>query len=555
MTTWYHGGPSGRTNFQNQIMDRPRSEAAGNDIGPGIYLTADPAEAKRYAYPNGSVYQIAFGGTTFSESQPSDRATVQRFLNALPKQAKELAASNWDENVQKGLRAVLNSAMQDTTLIGALLEIKNQAIPDNPNEFARIMNLLGFDAMLRSNGRHLVVYDPATLTIIKEDSTMQTVATFRRKSASTLRLRFGKGDSFSGPVFKSMTDLYAFLKARGMLNDSYEIYEVDDAGNVKLLHESQNSETQHGLTYDPDLIDEFNVTEFMDKGPGLKLEKGIGGVEYVKSVDRPTTNLRRIYELEFKLHDLKQKVKRLKQQGREIGFQTEMALSTMSDELQKRVSEESLYLLRIMYLWLNFDVDSRDVNGAGVRKAYERLAADPDNVGTFNAALNAAHNNGKMAEYLYGGEAVQLLRQFSELDTTDWSNQMQVRLGRRKPIHAAGYMYLTADLDKVYLAERNDGKGWCNLGGSLEMGEDPRTAADREVLEEGGSMPTVLADLGEYDYEGYRTHFVAVDPENWKPTLDKSEHKRGKWFKVADLPRPIHPGVVAALTHLREYEP
>jgi 8-oxo-dGTP pyrophosphatase MutT (NUDIX family) len=87
---------------------------------------------------------------------------------------------------------------------------------------------------------------------------------------------------------------------------------------------------------------------------------------------------------------------------------------------------------------------------------------------------------------------------------------------------------------------------WGLAGGKLEAGETIFQGLHREVLEEIGFCDiTKLIPIEQFTSDNgkfiYHT-FVAVVDDEFMPTLN-DEHKGYCWVKLADYPKPLHPGV------------
>ncbi|MDS0829072.1 NUDIX domain-containing protein [Serratia marcescens] len=108
--------------------------------------------------------------------------------------------------------------------------------------------------------------------------------------------------------------------------------------------------------------------------------------------------------------------------------------------------------------------------------------------------------------------------------------------------YAAGILFKSAG--KVFLVKRGDDGSWAMPGGKLEEGETPEAAARREVLEECGVdyaaplTPHALID-------GYVT-YIAEGGEQFEAVLNEENQAYG-WFSLDELPKPLHPGMVAML--------
>lgn len=105
---------------------------------------------------------------------------------------------------------------------------------------------------------------------------------------------------------------------------------------------------------------------------------------------------------------------------------------------------------------------------------------------------------------------------------------------------------------------------WDAGGGKLEFGEGLEEAIDRELREEfgcSGKIEKNLPPIARY-YPQTKMHWVIL---RWVIKVDRNQVKNNEprsieeigWFKLDDLPKPIHPGILEDLkiyqTYLQEY--
>ncbi len=139
----------------------------------------------------------------------------------------------------------------------------------------------------------------------------------------------------------------------------------------------------------------------------------------------------------------------------------------------------------------------------------------------------------------------------------------------------AGVLMLNAS-GRIWVGERNDMPGaWQMPQGGIDPGEDPRTAALRELEEETGTAHVeVLAEAPEwlkYDLPGdlqkrawkgkwrgqrqkwFAVRFLGQDAEIDILGVDKPEFARWRWVHVDDVPslivdfkRPVYEAVIEA---------
>lgn len=115
-----------------------------------------------------------------------------------------------------------------------------------------------------------------------------------------------------------------------------------------------------------------------------------------------------------------------------------------------------------------------------------------------------------------------------------------------KPIHAVGVIFENGDGQILVLrrhAERPEGGTWGLVGGKIEPGEDPASAAIREVQEEIGHNldKNKLEPLSAYEWEYagqpllfnvFRTNEVPKDVET---KLDQTENTEHMWAAPESL--------------------
>jgi len=116
---------------------------------------------------------------------------------------------------------------------------------------------------------------------------------------------------------------------------------------------------------------------------------------------------------------------------------------------------------------------------------------------------------------------------------------------------ASGILFTTRDapatilLVKRALTEENYGGYWSLPGGKIDAGEVPADAAVRESKEEIGYEP-VVGDLEQIKADDKFVTFRCYVDGEFKPFLNP-EHIDYRWCARDDLPRPVHPGVLAML--------
>jgi len=111
---------------------------------------------------------------------------------------------------------------------------------------------------------------------------------------------------------------------------------------------------------------------------------------------------------------------------------------------------------------------------------------------------------------------------------------------------------------ELLLAQQNYGYRFFGLpGGKIEDGEDPASAAIRELREETGLITTTVTPIGQYDltYPGtgakYRAHaFTSRDTSGDLEIQMPDEISSVCWFSPKQLPQPLTPSADAVLSQV-----
>lgn len=131
-----------------------------------------------------------------------------------------------------------------------------------------------------------------------------------------------------------------------------------------------------------------------------------------------------------------------------------------------------------------------------------------------------------------------------------------------KPTIAAGVLFLATDTGRCLLQLRNSDKRhkftWGFFGGTLEKGETPYQAIQRELVEEIGFVPelTKLNPIDVFqsrDKNFYYYSFAAVIESEFHPTLN-SESAGYAWVNIGKWPQPLHYGAKSTLLKNRGTE-
>ncbi len=120
---------------------------------------------------------------------------------------------------------------------------------------------------------------------------------------------------------------------------------------------------------------------------------------------------------------------------------------------------------------------------------------------------------------------------------------------------AAGCLFLAKNTGRICIVRRSpqvQHRGtWGTIGGAINPGEDPKTAAIREAEEEVGYTyrrgdNLILLDVfasGDFRY----TTFLYIVEREFQPRLNWEATNAG-WFELSRLPAPLHFGLAATLS-------
>jgi len=119
------------------------------------------------------------------------------------------------------------------------------------------------------------------------------------------------------------------------------------------------------------------------------------------------------------------------------------------------------------------------------------------------------------------------------------------------------FLFVCFDDQSMLLVKRSKHSSepgtWSSIGGAIEPGETALQAAEREVVEEVGSMLPIKKMVAELEYKNdgisYITFIANVDLEDkmrWSPKLNE-ENDEIKWFRGSEMPKKLHPNMKKTL--------
>lgn len=136
------------------------------------------------------------------------------------------------------------------------------------------------------------------------------------------------------------------------------------------------------------------------------------------------------------------------------------------------------------------------------------------------------------------------------------SNDILQMLEEVNPMkEAAGILFKYAN--EVFLVKHSISKQWVTPGGMKEAGD--KSLADtaiRECREEVGTLPGYV-ETGKYaitedDTSGVRYKTFLFEPQDkFAPGALDEETEDAKWFSLDQLPKPLHPGLEAAIKEFK----
>jgi len=160
----YHGS---KYKFSKFVLDYVNFDA-NNQLGPGIYLTNDPKEARNYSYPDGYVYKLNLINT--SNLVPKDIEINQDQIEQLLKSAPDLTGSlsDWDEDPKEAYKMLLDSILNNDDMTEALQSVWIETYKQKEKDFCSNCIKVGIDGIIVQTGSstHYVLYNPSIIQIV-----------------------------------------------------------------------------------------------------------------------------------------------------------------------------------------------------------------------------------------------------------------------------------------------------------------------------------------------------------------------------------------------------
>jgi 8-oxo-dGTP pyrophosphatase MutT (NUDIX family) len=326
----------------------------------------------------------------------------------------------------------------------------------------------------------------------------------------------------SGPCEVDLKEL--FLAKKGLFNDQHDIliygHEVEvyvqlntdphiSNGIFSLYNNRWIKEPEQNVAK-PD------VTNVEEKFKQLKHDIDQG----VKSNDAAT------------IDKLRDKIKKMRQSGLERTG--EMSPENLAFKLLRNMGD-------IEKLW-----------DAGQAAHDRELSLEEGNA--FSGALAAARASGA-SEFTVDGKVYKVKKSRKKAVKED--NDAEHRAALEKTgfwgKQGAGCIFVAKDSGKFCIAHRSGSveqpNTWGTWGGAIDSGEDPESAAAREVREEAGwnGKFNLLPMFVFSHHSGFRySNFLAVVETEFTPQLNW-ESQGFTWVEYGDWPQPLHPGLAALL--------
>lgn len=163
--TWYHGSAVKISHF---TLDKLSSGTGIDQEGPGIYLTSDPIDARKY----GQFVHVVQAKINKSRLMPDNKKimpdTIRRLIYQSP--VKDDALSNWDENPNRALTLAVNSIYESygpNEYRECMEQIWYDFYVDHSALYLSKMRVYGWDGFIlpRTNCSHFICFSPDILTI------------------------------------------------------------------------------------------------------------------------------------------------------------------------------------------------------------------------------------------------------------------------------------------------------------------------------------------------------------------------------------------------------
>ena len=193
-TVWYHGGPPVH-DWAHIRWDRERGTADPNAVGPGMYWTTDPVQARGYAHDHAdpTVYSATkrAGFVEFPRKRPA-LAEIRALYELADPEAQGIFLSNWDVDRDVATRTEVDRALlpyvrNSGPLFDAYVTLYHDLFAYDANAYVKALRRLGYDGYvvkMREGVRHLVLWNPEAMKVEEVASGMARSGNRRRSRPS-----------------------------------------------------------------------------------------------------------------------------------------------------------------------------------------------------------------------------------------------------------------------------------------------------------------------------------------------------------------------------------
>lgn len=126
----------------------------------------------------------------------------------------------------------------------------------------------------------------------------------------------------------------------------------------------------------------------------------------------------------------------------------------------------------------------------------------------------------------------------------------------KEKIVCSGALFYAKDTKRILLLQKANGKHsgtWSLVGGTAYGSENPWQSLTREIVEEIGSMPSIVKSIpletfvSNDNIFNFHTYLCVVEKE-FLPLLSR-EHAGYSWTTIDLTPKPLHQGLKSSLSN------